>query len=191
MKQNTKWTVLLILITLLVLAFYIYITQFRPGAGDVSTEASVTKVQTVLLRNLDTRYPPTPKEVVNFFAEITQCLYNEDYSDEEFRGLAAQLYSLYDPEFQGWNPYNDYVDSLRKDIESNRKDNKSISSYTVSSSTDVTYSRDENGNDISGLSCMFSIRTGVVLNQLEHRFLLRKSETGHWKILGWTLVENG
>jgi hypothetical protein len=188
MKQNTKWTVLLILFTLLILAFYVYITQFRQDTRSAGDNASVTKVQAVVLRNLETRYPPTPKEVVSFFAEITQCLYNEDYSDEEFKSLAAQLYELYDDEFRDWNPYNNYVDDLRRDIDENRSNNKAISSYTVSSSTDVVYSNID-GRDCAGLSCLFSIRTGVVLNQADHRFLLRKADSGRWKILGWQLIE--
>jgi hypothetical protein len=190
MKQNAKWTILLVLITLLALAFYVYITQFRPDTRSSNREnASVTKVQTILLRNMVTRYPPTPKEVVSFFAEITQCLYNEDYSDEDFKGLAAQLYELYDQEFRDWNPYDTYVDALRTDIETNRKNNKSISSYTVSTSTDVVYYNDDTGQ-YAGLSCVFNVRNGVIINSAEHRFLLRRADNGHWKILGWQLVDD-
>ena len=57
-----------------------------------------TAVQRVLQKDLERNYPPTPKEVVKYFAEITQCFYNEEYGEEDLDKMANQIQGLYDDE---------------------------------------------------------------------------------------------
>jgi hypothetical protein len=187
-KPETKWTVFFIFLTLVVIGFYFYLTNISGVGRDNDETEVVTKTQTIIQRNLDNRYPPTPKELVSFFAEITQCLYNETYTDKEFEGLGKQLYKLYDADFQQYNPWDTYFDDLKSDIANQKKSDRSIMSYTVSSSTDVNY-YSQDGYDYAGLLCSFSYREGLTVNSTDRQFLLRKNENGHWKILGWKLVD--
>ena len=147
----------------------------------------MTAVQEILSRNLETNYPPTPKEVLKFYSEITRCFYGEEYTDEELVKLATVSRKLFDDELVANQTDEQYLSALKMDIESWKKDNKVISSYSVSSSTDVQeYSY--GGFEWAQLYCIYSIRMGTNVAPVQEHFIMRKDEKGHWKILGWELV---
>ncbi|MCL2719678.1 MAG: hypothetical protein FWE14_12980 [Lachnospiraceae bacterium] len=186
-NMYVKIIILFALAIALVLSFYFYLSNIREqSTGENQVRAS--KVTEALMRNLDARYPPTPKEVVRFFAEITQCLYNDNYSQGDFEALGRQLFRLYDEELAENNPWEIYIDNLRFDVDSYRNREFVISSFTVSSSTDVIYFS-EDGFDYARLHCLFSLRRSTDLYIIDHQFLLRRGENGRWKILGWQKEE--
>lgn len=171
-----------------VVAGFAFSLKHRKEAVEANTQ--VTAVQKVLMRDLDKNYPPTPKEVVKYFADITQCFYNEEYTDEELTQLAEKIQGLYDDELIANKSQEDYLNDLRNDIVSMKKDNCIITSYTLSASTDVE-DFVENGYECSRLYCTFNVRRGTngTVASME-QFVLRKDEDGHWKIYGWDLVQN-
>ena len=149
----------------------------------------MTAVQEVLNRNLTTNYPPTPREVVKYYSEISRCFYGEKYTDEELIKLALKSRELFDTELYLNQTDEEYLQALRLDIDSWKTADKVISSFSVSSSTDVNeYYYD--GRDWAQLYCIYSIRIGTTISPIQERFLLRKDAEGHWKILGWELVED-
>lgn len=171
-----------------VVAGFAFSLKHRKEAVEANTQ--VTAVQKVLMRDLDKNYPPTPKEVVKYFADITQCFYNEEYTDEELTQLAEKIQGLYDDELIANKSQEDYLNDLRNDIVGMKNDNCTITSYTLSASTDVE-DFVENGYECSRLYCTFNVRRGTngTVASME-QFVLRKDEDGHWKIYGWDLVQN-
>lgn len=161
----------------------------REEEEPVETDHKVmTVVQEVLSRNLDTNYPPTPKEVLKYYSEITRCFYSEKYTDEELDALAIKSRELFDQELFENQSAEQYLAALKRDIEDYKEANRVISSYSVSSSTDVNeYSYD--GREWAQLYCIYSLREGTTIIPIQERFLMRKDENGHWKILGWELAE--
>ncbi len=161
----------------------------REEKEPVETDHKVmTVVQEVLSRNLDTNYPPTPKEVLKYYSEITRCFYSEKYTDEELDALAIKSRELFDQELFENQSTEQYLAALKRDIEDYKEANRVISSYSVSSSTDVNeYSYD--GREWAQLYCIYSLREGTTIIPIQERFLMRKDENGHWKILGWELAE--
>lgn len=148
-----------------------------------------TAVQRVLQKDLERNYPPTPKEVVKYFAEITQCFYNEEYGEEDLDKMANQIQGLYDDELIANKSEEDYMTDLSLEI-SDMKDKKyTISGYDLSSSTDVYYFT-EKGDECARLYCIFNVKQGVSSVPSMEQFVLRKDENGHWKILGWDLVND-
>ena len=81
--KGTKGTILLIILACLVVGYYFYLSnnsgkkEEEPAAAEV-----MTMTQKALSRNLQSNYPPSPREVVKYFSEITQCFYNEEHTDE-------------------------------------------------------------------------------------------------------------
>lgn len=100
-----------------------------------------TAVQKVLQKDLERNYPPTPKEVVKYFAEITKCFYNEEYSEEELEKLATQIQVLYDEALVANKSEDDYMQDLRSEIASMKENKYTIVGYEVSPSTDVEFLR--------------------------------------------------
>lgn len=182
-----KITVIFALFAALIIGLYYYLSNIRETSNS-NNEVRATKVQEIINRNIEIRYPPTPRELVRFFADITQCLYNENYSEQDFIALGEQLYRLYHDELKEINPWDLYLDDLRSDVNSHREEGFTVSSYHTSSTTDIEYSVLD-GYEYANLHCMFNLRRGTDLFSIDHQFLLRKDENGRWKILGWQKVD--
>lgn len=145
-----------------------------------------TLVQTVLLRDLEKNYPPSPKEVVKYFNEVSKCFYNEKYTDEELYELAMKIQGVYDDELIANKTQEEYLEDLKVDIAEMKQSDRSISSYQLSASTDVEYFT-ESGDSCARLYCTYSIRQGTSMLQTSTVFILRQDEDKHWKILGWDM----
>lgn len=184
-KQNgVKSVIIVLILILLVVGYYFYLSNKTKEQREVKT---ITMVDEALLRNLDRDYPPSPKEVVKYYAELTKCFYDGGYTDEQLTQLAAKSRELFDEELKSQQSDEAYLNSLKLDIENYAKDKIVISSYSTSSSVDVDYWKDQ-GREYASLYCMYNIRQGSILMGSNHEFVLRRDDDGHWKILGWQLV---
>ena len=186
-SKTVRIVIVAVVLAVIVLVFFSYQGN-RSKRQQVSEAVSATVVQNVLMKDLEHSYPPTPKEVVKYYAEITECFYNEEYSDEDLTKLANKIQHLYDVELIA-NQEN-YLEDLRQEIQDMKKNKYTIASYEVSASTDVEYF-DQGQDSCARLYCTFNIKqdNSSRITSLE-RFVLRKDVDGHWKILGWELVED-
>ena len=188
MKRSGIITIIVIaLILVAVVAGYAINLNRKTKA--VETDVQATAVQKVLMRDLERNYPPSPKEVVKYFAEITKCFYNEDYTQDELNQLAEKIQGIYDAELIENKSQEDYLNDLSSEIADMKQMNYTISSYVLSASVDVEEFT-ENGYSCARLYCTFNVKQGSngTVPSVE-QFVLRKDENGHWKIYGWELVE--
>jgi len=185
-KNDLKILILAIVMIGLVVGYYFYLSNKTAVAREENK--SLTETEQVLLRNLDTDYPPSPKEVVKYYAQITKCFYDGEYDEEQLEELAKRSRDLLDEELRSNQTEEEYIHNLKLDIEDYKEKELRISSYSTSSSVDVKYSKNEHG-DLASLYCLYNIRRGAMLSSSNHEFILRRDDEGHWKILGWTLAE--
>ncbi len=179
-----KGVIIAVVLVALVGGFYFYVSNIGKDNDDVVVSA----VQNVLLRNLDNDYPSTPKELVKYYGDITKCLYNENYSEEQLAQMADKMIALYDDELAENNPRDQYIVDLKAAVKDFSDKNYTIISYTTSSSTDVEEYTHE-GRKCASLYCTYSIKTGADYVSSKQVFVLRKeSGTGHWKILGFDII---
>ncbi len=187
-QGGVKVLIVAIILLCLVLGYYYYLSNKRTDK-ESETGAEATAVQEVLMRDLENNYPPTPREVVKYYAEITQCFYMETYSEEEFKDLAMQIQKLYDDELAANKTEQQYLTDLKLDIDNLKEQELVISSYSPASATDVDeFTQD--GYSWAQMRCTFNLRKGTEFQKTEEIFLLRKDEAGHWKIYGWTLADD-
>ena len=182
MGKKVKPIIVIVIMALIVGGYYFYLSN---KVESNESEEVVTAVQNVLLKDLDKNYPPTPKEVVKYYSEISKCLYNEEYTDEQLEKIADKLLAIYDDELAANNPREEYIESLKKDVADFKENSYTISTYTPSSSTDVE-EYTVAGRECAELYCTYTIRVGANYSNNLQRFILRKDvETQHWKILGF------
>lgn len=187
-RQNPiKLIIIGCVLAALIVGFYFYLANKTRG-NTAEDETTITKSQQVLLRNLENNYPPSPREVLKYYCDIIQCLYNEVHTDEELEQLAKQIQLLYDDEFVANQTEELYLLNLAGEIADMSKNDMKISSYSTSSSTDVEFFKQDNF-EWARLYCMFNIRKGTQILTTTERFLMRKDDAGHWKIYGWELAE--
>lgn len=189
-KKNSnvlKITIIGIVMAGLILGYYYYLNHKERAAAE--NNPKLTKVEEVLSRNLATNYPPTPKEVIKYYSELTKCFYNEEYSQGQMEQLADKARQLYDDQLVENNEWGTYIINLQAEIENYKKNERLISSYSVSASTDVEeFSQD--GYKFARLHCIYTLRQGGRPVNVDEVFLLRKDDEGHWKIFGWELAED-
>lgn len=188
-QKSIGKTIIIGIILLALLAGFYYYVSAKTDREKAKESDKVTKTVQMLQYDFDKKYPPSPKEVVKYYSEITQCFYNEENSEEDVYALAMQIQKLYDEELIENQTKEEYIENLKVEIVSMKENEFVISGYSTSSSTDVEY-YSEDGYDWASLYCVYSIRKGTEITNTNEKFLLRRDEAGHWKIYGWTLVEN-
>ncbi len=189
--SSKKGVIIAIVIILLVVGYYYYLSNRNvPQPEEVLPEVEVmTATQKVLARDLEKNYPPTPREVIKYYSEITQCFYNEELTEEDIYELGMKARELYDAQLAANQTEADYIASLQFDIEQFRSNKRTIASYNPSSSLDVeTFSED--GYEWARLYCNYGVKQGGVLYDTNMVFILRKDENEHYKIYGFKLAED-
>lgn len=190
MNQSLKIQriIIIIILALSLLAFYYYLSNRRMEETETSKD-EVSKVQSVLLRDLDHDYPPTCKEVIKYFSDISQCFYGETYTEEELEELAKKIRGLYDDELVVHNTWEQYFAKLKQEIEKFKEKDMVITRYTPSASTDVFYFT-EKGDSCARMYCTYAIRQGTKTWNVKEVFVLRQDADKHWKIYGWDLADD-
>lgn len=188
-KKNGSLRVILCfaIIAVIVLVYYNHTAKKADTMEREEETTASSKVQDVLLRNLSTDYPPSPKEVVKFYSEISQCLYSEKYSDEELGEMADQQIAMFDSDLAANNPRDKYIVNLKSEVASMKEQGVVIYGYTPSSSTDVDYFT-KDGRECARLYCSYSMSCKQKLISTKEIYVLRKDDDGHWKIYGWQKV---
>lgn len=179
--KGKKGLIIALILIILVAGYAVYV--FRIGTKSKEEDVDISAVQELTLRDLDRNYPPTPKEVVKFYFDITKCLYNRKLSEEEVEALALKLEELFDEELADNQIKEEYFSNLKTEIKAFQTSN-TIVNYSTSSSTDVDYF-EENGRQCARLYGTFYIQRDKKINTLEEVFILRKDDEGHWKLYGW------
>lgn len=192
-KGSIKAVVITLVMVVLVFGYYFYLTS-RSGDGlpkdedQVADEMSV--VQKLLVRADYREYPTTPVQVLKYYNEITLCFYNETYTENELEQLAMEARSLYDLELLTNQSQEDYLTNLKNDIAVFKAGNITILRSDVTPATDVYYFTYD-GCECARLYSVYTLRSGTVNQLSKEVFILRKDDEGHWKILGFALVEDG
>lgn len=187
MAKSLKMIILGAIMIGLLVMFYYHVSNTKTEAKSEENTEKITVVQELMMRDLEKDYPPTPKEVVKYYSDISQCYYNETYTDEELEALAKKSMELMDDELRARNPWEMYITNLKAEIVDRKGQDCKIYSYNTSASTDVEYYA-KDGRDMASLYCTYTIRLGTSMGNTRELFILRKDDAGHWKILGW-LVE--
>lgn len=189
--QKKSSVIKAITFVLLLAIVLVVIFAFLTNRGDnekVTNSGFMTPVQEVLNRNLKTNYPGTPKEVLKLYSEITRCFYSEKYTEEELAELAKKSRDLFDDELRALQTDDEYLAALKKEIDDYKENSKTISSFSVSNSTDVKFYYYD-GYDWAQLYCIYSVRVATSIQPVQERFLMRRDADDHWKIVGWKLAE--
>ncbi|MBR5789047.1 MAG: hypothetical protein IKX99_02950 [Lachnospiraceae bacterium] len=188
--KNKKTAIIGIIVVVAIAAMVIvaFYMQNKRGESEAEPEVDVSQVMDILLRDIDKSYPPTPKEVLKYYSEITCCFYDESITEEQLEQLAKRSYLLYDDELKDSMPFETYYENLKKEVIDFQAQKIVISGYSVSAATDVERFN-EDGFEWARLYAQYRLRQGTEYRYSNEVFILRKDNVGHWKIYGFDLVK--
>ncbi len=183
--------VLMVCLAAVVVGVFYAVSKNSESNSQLASEPT-TEVGKLLKKDLDTKYPETPSEVVKLYWRFNKCMYNEEgVSDEDFEELLKQLRKLYDDEFLAAeeNSWDNMLKSFRDDASDYQKNNQKISLYTVEPNSSTVY------NKIDGAEHATVITNTMLKKKSERtkvyeRFMCRRDSEGNWKILGWEQVDS-
>lgn len=185
--KGFKGMIIMMIMACMIIGYYYHLSHKAVPEKEVVSSETLTPVQEVLARNLDTNYPQTPREVIKYFSEITKVMYNEELSDSDVADLGKKIQQLYDEELIANQTQEEYMENFKNDIFTANSKNQDLFTYTVASSIDVeTFTED--GYEWARLHCIYGIRQDSLLYNSDTVFVLRKDEAGHYKIYGWKLM---
>lgn len=183
-KTTTRVTIVAILLVAAVVGYYAYLSN---QAKESRRDATLSAVQSVLSRNLETDYPKTVKEVIKYYNEIMKCYYNEECTEEEIKALGMQARGLYDEELLEENEVTAYMQRLYDEITNFKSNQRKITSISLAGNTSVDYF-DQDGYSFARIQCIYNVSEGGVTTGSIERYLLRRDENRRWKIYGWEIV---
>ncbi|MEY8523336.1 hypothetical protein D7X98_16195 [bacterium 1XD8-76] len=186
MRKGPKSAAVLAVMVITVFALYYYLVNKVERSGP---EVETTAVQDVLLRNLEKDYPPTVREVIKYYNEIMNCYYSEKPTETELQELADKALELYDAELVSYQSREAYVENLKAEIAAFEAAETVLSHVALSSSTAVEYYTYQ-GRECAQIRCIYTVRQKTTLMTIREIYVLRKDDTGKWKILGWTPAED-
>ena len=186
MRKGPKSFAVLAVMVITVFALYYYLVNKVERADP---EVETTAVQDVLLKNLETDYPPTVREVIKYYNEIMNCYYSESPTDEEIQKLADKAMGLYDGELVNYQSEDLYIQDLKAEIASFQAADTVLSHVALSSSTAVDYYT-YNGRECAKIRCIYTLRQKTKLMTIKEDYILRRDDSGKWKILGWASAED-
>lgn len=180
-----KAIILMVLGALIAVSAFVIITRGGKNSNSTTEDQVLTEVQKITTMDLSKSYPQTPPAVVELYAHITQIMYKQSYTDEEFNKMATVMGGTFDDEFMAIQ--TNWPESLRNEVNEKREGDFSIPTYEVLTS-DLQEKRD-NGEEIANVLARINLRHGTHTNSYNYLFVLRKDSEGLWKIMGWTVSE--
>jgi hypothetical protein len=164
-----------------------YYARNHASSGE---NVELTTVQKIIMRNLETDYPATPREVIKFYNRIITSYYGETYTDEEFESLAQQALNLFDADLLANNPKDDYEADVKAEVEDYNQRSREIRQTSVCDSGDVRYLTDDsNGDQLAYVTSTYFIKEKNSYERTYQMYVLRKDSDENWKILTYYKID--
>lgn len=188
MKKRMRWLVTVTMLLIVGVVVFYYYTNKSNESDNENNPDLVGEVDKVLNKDLETRYPYTVKEVVQFFVRIQKCYYNEEYTEDELIKLANKARELLDQELLDDNPIDIYYENLKNEIKAYEETGKTIYRVIIEENNDVVYSTVDE-QKYASINCTYYLKDENGTSSIKETYILRKDENERWKILGWEKYE--
>lgn len=191
MKKKSG-VILLIVIAVLIVGAFTFVAFRTPKTVEDVTD--VTEKDELMNRNIDVNYPATPREVMKLYNRYLLCLYGVEggeLSSEELNALGKKMRGMYDEELLEGNPEETNLSSLSQELAAFRSNGKVMIQANICGSNEVEFI-EVKGSQGALLQASYFIKKGKEeFSRTYQQFLLRKDESGKWKILGFEKVNGG
>ena len=185
MKKYKTFIIVLVLIALGVLYYYYLSANDKTVSGKKKNEKS--ELEQLLEVNLETNYPGTPRDVVDFYSRFIVCCYAQKHDEEEIEKMAAQSLKLFDADLQEQNPMEKYTRNLKAEMEQYREEKRHITTYIIERSSDIEFKTFQ-GHYYAKVECIYYVKGEKATSRTMETYTLRKDPYGKWKILYWELT---
>lgn len=186
-KSSIRTWIIMIILAAAVLTGY-FVLSHRRSTEPVQQETVQTEVTRLLDKNMETDYPATARETVKLYCRFLRCLYKDDMTEQQLEQLAVQLRMLFDDELLAENTDAEYLRKLKKEISEYKDNKRSITGYEVEKADSIISWKEEE-YEYARMLAVISVKENTTPLRICEEFLLRRTDSGKWKILGWRLAD--
>ncbi len=165
-----------------VVGMFVYYRYMNRQKQEQAEKLPTTEVEKLLAKDMEQGYPETPKEVIELYCRINQCLYKGKASEEDFDTLLEKMRMMYAKDFLENNLFERQKQNLKKEIKAFSNEKKVILSFTVASSGGK-YKKVKD-RTCTVIQVAFFLREKEDYTKVYEEFMLTK-EDNQWKILGF------
>lgn len=180
------FTITMFVITLIVIAFYAFMSN---RMGSRSNVTNTSEVEKLLNYDFEDNYPKTVRETVKLHCRYMKCAYNEEFTKEQLYTANQKIRQLMDMELLSINTEEAQLKSLEDDVQFYKDNKQKYVSYSLAEASQIQYNT-ENGKDYAKIRVGIMLRVDSATVKGDQEYLLRKDDQGRWKILGWQADTN-
>ncbi len=190
MKSKTQNPIVLVIILSVLTAGVIggFLLVRSIGIKKQESRGARTEVEKLMALDLDGNYPGNAREVLKVHNRIMKCYYNEELTDEQLAALAEQNQKLFDSELLIRNPYDAYVERLKKEIEGYKASKVTIINSGIQNFAEAEVVT-KGGYKFCNLLASYFLKESTGHKKTNQKYYLREDEEGKWKILFWEVTQ--
>lgn len=186
-KVKTKGFITVVLILLVVgLGYYTHLINKTRRQKNTTTK---TEVEQLLEYDFEDNYPKTVRETVKLHCKYLKNAYGLKFDEEQLPTANSNMRNLYDEELLAYNSEGQQFEELKKEISLYNDKKQKFISYSLEEASQIEYNT-EDGKDYAKTTVTLNITVGTAPIYVEQEYLLRKDESGRWKILGWQALKS-
>ena len=185
--KHLKMTIVVIIAGALIVGYFYYLNVRNASNSQEEEAVQLTEVEDLLTTDLENKYPPTPREVIKLYNRIMKVCYNEELTDEEVEGLARLQWELLDPKLQEINPWEQFLQSKKSDIQLNHEMERRVVDMGVSDSSDIDY-KDVDGEKCAVVTSSYFMSEGDSYEKSFQDYALLQNDSD-WKIVAFQLSQ--
>ena len=183
--KNAKWLTMLVAISvIIVLTFVSYQKKQRQEEMKKEEEASLSKIDEVILKDLDEAYPASVREVIKYYYKVLQCMFNGEATDKQIVQLIDKERALFDKELLKKNEYGTFVKKRNEEISKYEKNDIKLLKFVIEDSEEIRYWQN-NKAQMASIKAHIFMTGKKEYKDVYQEYVLRKDKTGKWKILSW------
>lgn len=183
--KNAKWLTMLVAISvIIVLTFVSYQKKQRQEEMKKEEEASLSKIDEVILKDLDEAYPASVREVIKYYYKVLQCMFNGEATDKQIVHLIDKERALFDKELLKKNEYGTFVKKRNEEISKYEKNDIKLLKFVIEDSEEIRYWQN-NKAQMASIKAHIFMTGKKEYKDVYQEYVLRKDKTGKWKILSW------
>lgn len=188
MKNTFRIIILVIALGCLILGYYYYLSHRNTTTEKNDATTQTSELEKVLEKDFANEYPETPRSVIKWYNRIIALYYDEKTEDDQVNSLCDQAMLLMDADLLQANPRDTYITNVKADISDYATHNRKIVTMEVCSTADVEY-KTAGDRDYAYVQVYYFIKEESDFQKTYQKYVLRKDDSGKWKILGMELTD--
>jgi len=181
--KHAKMLTLMVSISLVVVLTYIAIVDDKESrAKSDGVIKNYSELEALLAKDLDKDYPITAREVMKYYCQVQQCMFNNELSDSTLENVLDKEFQLYDKDFIKKNTFGQLLKNREAEIKKFKEEKKTIFGYELDPDDNEKEWTNE-GRQCSAIQVNMKM-SGDDKKVVKEVFILRKDANDQWKIVG-------